>query len=216
MPRNSVLTGNIVQALQCQFHQKSYLGHLSSTEIFLESLKLATLLPSASVLNSFPKWVRDKQSSLRQSQSWSISRYTRHWQIISTWRTRDVRQAKVPVERGVMRDSAIDGAWRLETTTLKSTTGLLWPWSVEVCLYIRADSEWGHYLWQLDWFLVDTDCVWEKTFRALYFKDDTNFVPRHHLARWYVLPNPYQYKMEPKDISFCQVLGLFWPIHRQL
>jgi hypothetical protein len=65
--------------------------------------------------------------------------------------------------------------------------------------------------------LVDTDFVWEKTFRALYFKDDTNFVPGHHLARWHVLPNnTYQYKMEPKDISFCQVLGMFWPIHRQL
>jgi hypothetical protein len=43
MPRKSVLTGNIVQALRRQFQQKSYLGHLSSTETFVESSKLATV-----------------------------------------------------------------------------------------------------------------------------------------------------------------------------
>jgi hypothetical protein len=38
-----------------------------------------------------------------------------------------------------------------------------------------------------------------------------------HLARWYVLPNTYQYKMVAKNISFCQILGIiFWPIHGQL
>jgi hypothetical protein len=31
------------------------------------------------------------------------------------------------------------------------------------------------------------------------------------LARWYLLPNTYQYKMVPKNISFCQILGIFWP-----
>jgi hypothetical protein len=56
MPRKLVLTDNIVQALQRQFQQKSYLGHLSSTETFVKSTKLATsLLHSASVLSSFPK-----------------------------------------------------------------------------------------------------------------------------------------------------------------
>jgi hypothetical protein len=39
-----------------------------------------------------------------------------------------------------------------------------------------------------------------------------------HLARWYVPPHTYNNnKMEPKDISFFQLLRLFWPIHyRQL
>ena len=65
--------------------------------------------------------------------------------------------------------------------------------------------------------MVDPDFAWEKTFRVFYFNDDTNFVPKRRLARWYVLPNTYRYKMKPNmDISFCQVLGLFWPIHRQL
>jgi hypothetical protein len=43
MPRKSVLTGNIVQALRQRYQQKSYLGHLSSTETFVESSKLATV-----------------------------------------------------------------------------------------------------------------------------------------------------------------------------
>jgi hypothetical protein len=37
-----------------------------------------------------------------------------------------------------------------------------------------------------------------------------------HLARWYVLPYTYPYKISLKNISFCQILGIFWPIHRQL
>jgi hypothetical protein len=41
MPRKFVITSNIVGALQQQFQQKSYLGHLSSTKTFLESSKLA-------------------------------------------------------------------------------------------------------------------------------------------------------------------------------
>jgi hypothetical protein len=43
MPRKFVLTSNIVAALQRRFQQKSYLGHLSSTETFVESSKLATV-----------------------------------------------------------------------------------------------------------------------------------------------------------------------------
>jgi hypothetical protein len=42
MRRELVLTGNIVQALQPQFQQKSYLGHLSMQhQTFAESSKLA-------------------------------------------------------------------------------------------------------------------------------------------------------------------------------
>jgi uncharacterized protein YqgV (UPF0045/DUF77 family) len=43
MPQKFVLTSNIVAALQRQFQQKSYLGHLSSMETFVESSKLATV-----------------------------------------------------------------------------------------------------------------------------------------------------------------------------
>jgi hypothetical protein len=43
MPWKFVLTSNILVALQQQFQHKSYLGHLSSTKIFVKSSKLATI-----------------------------------------------------------------------------------------------------------------------------------------------------------------------------
>jgi hypothetical protein len=41
--RKFVLTSNIIGALQQRFQQKSYLGHLSSSETFVKSSKLATI-----------------------------------------------------------------------------------------------------------------------------------------------------------------------------
>jgi hypothetical protein len=43
MKEKSVLTGDILQSLRRRFQEKSYLGHLSSTETFEERSKLATV-----------------------------------------------------------------------------------------------------------------------------------------------------------------------------
>jgi hypothetical protein len=51
---------------------------------------------------------------------------------------------------------------------------------------------------------------WTQTTAALLILKSRTLLPY-----CYIVPNIYLYKMVSKNISFCQVLGLFWPIHRQ-